>query len=193
MLENNSNHRFYDNWPDFTKKITGGNWMKQSILRLVIGFVYYGLLATGGIFAQDQYLLGEEQQLEIVVYVMGEVSKPGEYRVSDNTNLVELLSKAGGETDFSNLGSVLITRPKTPSALRTTGNEPPQNVEKEIINFNVSDYLKKKNGPPPSMLQPGDVVYVSRNKWHKWRTVAAVMRDLAIVASTYFLYLRATD
>lgn len=167
--------------------------MKESILRLVLGFVGYGLLATGGMFAQDQYLLGEEQQLQIVVYVMGEVSKPGEYRVSDNTNLVELLSKAGGETEFSNLGAVLITRPKTPMDSRIAENEPRQNIEKEIIRFNVGNYLKKKNGPPPPMLKPGDVIYVSRNKWHKWRTMAAIVRDLAIVASTYFLYLRATD
>lgn len=167
--------------------------MKESILRLVIGFVFYGLLTSGGIFAQDQYLLGEEQQLQIVVHVMGEVARPGEYRVSDSTNLVELLSKAGGETDFSNLGSVLITRVKTPSALRGTGNEPIQMIEKEILKYNVSEYLKKKTGPPPPVLKPGDVIYVSRNKWHKWRTIAAVMRDLAIVASTYFLYLRATN
>lgn len=166
--------------------------MKPLILRSFIGFVFYGLLASGAIFAQDQYLLGEEQQLQIVVYVMGEVAKPGEYRVSDNTNLVELLSKAGGETDFSNLGAVLITRPKTPAALRTPGNEAPQIIEKEIIKYNVGDYLKKKTGPPPPVLKPGDVIYVSRNKWHKWRTIAAVMRDVAIVASTYFLYLRAT-
>lgn len=145
---------------------------------------------NGNIFAQDHYLLGEEEQLQIVVYVLGEVSKPGEYRVADNTNLVELLSKAGGETQFTNLGSVVITRVISPAGDKFAESEPPQNIDKEIIYFNVSKYLKTKNGPPPPTLKPGDVVYVSKNKWYTWRTVAAVLRDLAIVASTYFLYLR---
>lgn len=145
---------------------------------------------NGSIFAQDRYLLGEEEQLQIVVFVLGEVSKPGEYQVADNTNVVELLSKAGGETDYTNLGSVVITRVISPAADKFSKKEPPQNVDKEIIQFNVSKYLKDKSGPPPPILKPGDIVYVSKNKWYTWRTVAAVLRDLAIVASTYFLYLR---
>lgn len=148
------------------------------------------LIMNGSIFAQDRYLLGEEEQLQIVVYVLGEISKPGEYRVGDNTNLVELLSRAGGETEFSNLGSVVITRVKTPAGEKFAESKPPQNVDKEIIQFNVSEYIKSKNGPLPPTLKPGDVIYVSRNKWYTWRTVAAVMRDLAVVASAYFLYLR---
>jgi hypothetical protein len=110
--------------------------------------------------------------------------------VGDNTDLVELLSKAGGETEFTNLGSVVITRVKTPKEDKFSEKEPPKNVDKEIIEFNVSKYLKDKSGPPPPTLKPGDIIYVSKNKWYTWRTVAAVLRDLAIVASTYFLYLR---
>lgn len=152
-------------------------------------FVFSLLLSISG-FGQEKYILGEEQQLQIMVYVLGEVDKPGEYLVSDNTNLVELLSKAGGQTEFTNLGSVRITRLKTPLAVRSMGTESLENVEKEIINFDVSEYLKTKNGPPPPVLKPGDVVFVNKNKWHTWRTVAAVLRDLAIVASTYILYVR---
>lgn len=148
------------------------------------------LIINGSIFAQDRYLLGAEEQLQIVVYVLGEVSKPGEYTVADNTNVVELLSKAGGETQFTNLGSVVITRVKNPTDDKFANKEQLENVEKEIIKFNISKYLKDRSGPPPPILKPGDVVYVSRNKWYTWRTVAAVMRDLAIVVSTYILYLR---
>jgi len=148
------------------------------------------LIMNVSIFAQDRYLLGQEEQLQIVVYVLGEISKPGEYQVADNTNLVELLSRAGGATEFSNLGSVVITRVKSPASEKFSESEPPQNVDKEIIQFNVSEYIKSKNGPLPPILKPGDVIFVSRNKWYTWRTVAAVMRDLAVVASAYFLYLR---
>lgn len=66
----------------------------------------------GSVNAQekDRYVFGETGKLEMVVHIIGEVKRPGEYRVSDRTNLVELLSKAGGPTQFSKLSGVTITR-----------------------------------------------------------------------------------
>ena len=152
--------------------------------------ILFCLLLNVSVLSQERYLLGEEQQLQIVVYVLGEVGKPGEYIVSDKTDVLELLSRAGGETEFSNLHSVIITRNKTPFKSNMENATPPKEIEKEIIKFDVSKYLKTKNSPPAPLLKPGDVVYVTRNKWHTWKTVAAVLRDVAIVASTYFLYVR---
>src|SRR6187455_903694 len=56
------------------------------------------------------YLLPQEQGLEMMVHILGEVQKPGEYRVPDNTDLLELLAKAGGPTEFANLSWVKIRR-----------------------------------------------------------------------------------
>ncbi|MDX1373302.1 MAG: SLBB domain-containing protein [Nitrososphaeraceae archaeon] len=164
--------------------------MERRMVLLMLLFFVFSLLLNISVFSQEKYILGEEQQLQIMVYVLGEVDKPGEYLVPDKTNLVELLSKAGGQTEFTNLGSVRITRLKTPLAIKSMENDTIEHVEKEIIRFNVSEYLKTKNGPPPPVLKPGDVIYVNKNKWYTWRTVAAVLRDLAIVASTYILYVR---
>src|SRR5688572_8546323 len=50
----------------------------------------------------DKYILGAESRLEIVVHVLGEVERPGEYRVTDETDVLELISKAGGPTRFAN-------------------------------------------------------------------------------------------
>ena len=58
----------------------------------------------------DTYLLGEEQRLEIVVHVLGEVERPGEYRVPDDTDVLEAVSKAGGPTEFAHLGNVSLRR-----------------------------------------------------------------------------------
>ena len=46
--------------------------------------------------------------------------------------------------------------------------------------------------PIAPVLQPGDVVFVPKNSWHKWKDVSAVIRDVSVVASAYFLYVRAT-
>ncbi len=157
--------------------------------------VIIAILMMGGIWSQvfgqetQKYLLGEEEQLQIVVYVLGEVSRPGEYRVSDNTNVVELISKAGGTTEFSNLGDVTIRR----ELVMYDENSPRKIVSKDVLRFNVQEYLKDKNSPEPPLLKPGDVVYVRKNSWSKWRTVATVVRDISVVASAIFLYFRTFD
>jgi hypothetical protein len=146
-----------------------------------------------GAYAQekDSYILGEERKLEIIVYILGEVIKPGEYRVYDNTNIAELLAKAGGATEFANLGSVKITR--VISGLQQfKGNSPsPEAFRKKIIKVDIGKYFSNVNAGPLPELEPGDIVYVPSNKWHAWRSAASVMRDLAVIASAYFLYLRA--
>ena len=54
--------------------------------------------------------------------------------------------------------------------------------------FNVATYA----GASIPTLQPGDVVVVPRNGFSKWKSVAGILRDLSVVASAYFLYLRTT-
>jgi len=151
-------------------------------------------LVPAGARAQqkDDYLLGEEKRLEMVVHVLGEVARPGEYRVTDDTNVLELLSKAGGGTSMARLSDVTITRLGVDPAAHggvgaTNGGHAPGN---RVLLVNVDDILQGKTAEVP-MLHPGDVVRVSRNSWAAWRTVAAVMRDLSIVATTYFIGVRA--
>ncbi len=61
-------------------------------------FVSLFLLGQLGAQEKERYLLGDEQKLEMIVHVFGEVARPGEYRVADDTNVLELISKAGGPT-----------------------------------------------------------------------------------------------
>lgn len=145
---------------------------------------------------KENYVLGESGRLEMIVHIIGEVKKPGEYRVVDGTNLMELISKAEGPTEFSNLKGVTITR-SNPTQMangkngssRTNGYS--RRRGKRIIKYNVNDYLKRGMGEPPP-LRPGDIVLIPRNSWRKWRNAFTIVRDLSVVASVYFLYLRAT-
>jgi hypothetical protein len=70
------------------------------------------VLAAPPANAQDRpnYIVGEPQGLEMLVHIVGEVQRPGEYRVRDRTNLLELFSKAGGPTEFSKMSTVTIRR-----------------------------------------------------------------------------------
>src|SRR5574337_1129678 len=81
----------------------------------ILGKVAFAALAVAcgasaaGAQERDRYILGEQKQLEILVHILGQVQKPGEYRVPDGTNVLELLSKAGGPTEYSDLSEVVLT------------------------------------------------------------------------------------
>jgi hypothetical protein len=137
----------------------------------------------------EPYTRGDRKRLLIMVHVLGEVRNPGEYSVPDDTDLLGLIAKAGGSTEFGDLGQIRVThRPQTQQFGGTNGSPP--STGSELIDLDA--YLRGNAAPPP-VLQPGDVVMVSRNSWASWRTVAAVFRDLAVVASAVFLGMRAFE
>src|SRR5512137_1114107 len=57
-----------------------------------------------------QYYLGTSDELLIPVNIWGFVQKPGQYMVPDNTDLVALLSFAGGPNENARLNEIRIIR-----------------------------------------------------------------------------------
>jgi polysaccharide export outer membrane protein len=80
-----------------------------------------------------------------VVYVMGQVSKPGAYAVSPNMSVVQALAQAGGLTENASPSKVALARPS-------------QNLQKEID----LDSLIKGDGSLNYAVEPGDIVYVPK-------------------------------
>jgi len=115
-------------------------------------------------------------QLKVVVHVWGEVENPGEYRVPDGTNILELISKAGGPTEYGNLGKVKLTH--------VTGKS------NRAVTVNLKDYLEKESFKPLPTIHNGDVVRISRNTWSKWRTIIKIAADVAIMANVYYWFTR---
>lgn len=149
------------------------------------------LVTASGAGAQEreQYILGETKRLEILVHVMGEVQTPGEYRVPDNTNVLELISKAGGPTNYARLSGVVLKRgigmsDPASSSRRNQG---------KVMKVNLEEYLTKENSGPVPVLQPGDVVTVPSNSWSTWKTIFGMARDISVVASLYLLWVRTTN
>jgi hypothetical protein len=135
---------------------------------------------------RDRYILGQEKNLEMVVHILGQVQRPGEYQVPDGTNALELMSKAGGPTEFASLSGVWITHAAqgtAPGSVAVGGSR--------IVRLNLEAYLGSPNPVPLVALQPGDVVNVPPNGKATWKFVAGIMRDLAVVATAYFLGVRA--
>jgi protein involved in polysaccharide export with SLBB domain len=124
----------------------------------------------------------------MMVSIIGEVQKPGEFRVHDQTNLLELLAKAGGPTQYSRLESVSLRRLPGRRPFEAPAGQLTTRVE--ILWVNIDEILRDNNVTPP-VLQPGDVVFVPRSA-NRYRDITTVIRDVAVVVSLYFLYLNAT-
>ena len=139
--------------------------------------------------SKESYILSSEKRLEIKVHVLGEVANPGEYQVPDDTNVLELISKAGGPTEFANVRSIIIKRQPVASVQTASGKEQRQ----QVLKVDIDSYLLSEKAPPMPTLCPGDVVAVPRNKLHRWKTVFSMVRDVSVVASAYLLYVRVMD
>ncbi len=168
--------------------------MKQDVLALLVSAaVFSAFFASQDAIAQDSkgYFVDKPVgQLQMIVHIVGEVKSPGEYQVSDNTNVLELFSKAGGPTQFSKVSGITISRVQHAIGGESTNGNGRLEAGNQVIKVDLDKYLKKRNATSPPVLKPGDVVLVPRNAWSRWRNVSTILRDISVPVSLYFLYRR---
>lgn len=117
----------------------------------------------------DYYLApGTDNQLLIKVNVWGEVLKPGIVQVPDNTDLLSLISMAGGPTENAKLSKVKIMRNFT---------------HNRIITVNVKDCVQNGKAEKIPLIKPGDTVIVPRNSFHSVSKYVTFFYNLAVIAS----------
>ncbi len=83
------------------------------------------------------------------IYIVGEVNKPGEYKLEKYTDVLQAISIAGGFTMYANKATINILR-----------KEGDKNIK---INFNYNEVVKGKNLSQNIPLKPGDVIVVSES------------------------------
>lgn len=79
-------------------------------------------------------------------YVIGKVNASGEFPINLETNVMQILAKAGGLTPFASGGNITILRQKNDQITK--------------IPFDYGEVEKGKNLEQNIILQPGDVVVV---------------------------------
>ncbi|NIA30515.1 MAG: hypothetical protein GXO75_02275 [Calditrichaeota bacterium] len=198
---------------DIKLRVTVITQTAAKVMHLVFSYL---LVTSCLLYAQEtqkksEYLLGTAEALEMVVHVWGDVRNPGEYRVPYDTNLLELISKAGGPAQYANLSKIRLTHESkswhlTKDGLKKiisesragkiTEDKLEESLKSHFANrvlvFNLDNYLKTSETlSPPPVLKPGDVVFVPRNSWSKWREFVRVANEVAVITSIYVWYLRA--
>jgi polysaccharide export outer membrane protein len=82
-----------------------------------------------------------------LVYVMGQVSKPGAYELSSNMSFLDALALAGGPNDNAQPGKIVLARPS-------------QNLQRVI---DLKQFVKGGNGDSNYALEQGDIVFVPKS------------------------------
>ncbi|MCK4311571.1 MAG: SLBB domain-containing protein [Candidatus Cloacimonetes bacterium] len=115
--------------------------------------------------------LAGTEQLKIKTYIWGQVQKPGLYIVPDNTDLLTLISSAGGPTENAKLSKVRIIR-STPEG-------------EEVIWINLKKYIETGDSNLIPVLQPGDTVVISGSTYYAFTKAVDWLSQIAIIMSVY--------
>ncbi len=160
--------------------------MKNTIISaILLGVTLSFLLLSGNVHAQvptastqdqaraAQYFLGGQDQVLMGVNIWGFVNRPGQYMVPYDTDLISLLSYAGGPREDAKITGIKVVRGTKSNDAKNPG---------EVIQVDVKKWLK--NGSPDDIpvLRPGDTVVVSGTSFYfvsrffefAWRVAAIV-------------------
>lgn len=122
--------------------------------------------------AQYYVYLGEDMGLQINVQIWGQILRPGMYSVPKTTDVIGLISFAGGPTEHSNLSKVKLIR---------------SNPHPEVFNIDLQKYIKKGETKFIPVLKPGDTVIVPENEVRKFSKLVQMVAQIAIIVNVYNL------
>lgn len=122
-----------------------------------------------------QYFLGTDDQLLIKVNIWGFVAKPGQYLVPSDTDLISLISFAGGPRDGAKLNKIKIIRAKKSNKAKDS-----------LLDINVTKYIKNGDESLIPQLQPGDTIIISGSKWYHFSNFVGFITKIATLVQIYW-------
>lgn len=147
-----------------------------SILLLTALLSFPAPAQEGDSFRKEDFYMDSGQRLLIEVHIWGEVNSPGMYRIPDGSTVLDLISKAGGPTQYAALSRVKLST----------------SLEKQRHNssINIDRYLNTTKGVEIPVLKPGDKVMIPRNARFFWKDAVRLVADLAVIVNVYYLISR---
>jgi hypothetical protein len=137
------------------------------------------------------YYLTPEDEVAIRVNVWGFVLKPGQYVVPRSTNLISLMSYAGGPLQEAKLKSVRIIRDSSVRLAQLAGKPGDTGTavsksKQEVLVVNIKKYLRDGDESKIPNLMPGDTVVVPGSKLQSVSRVLDFAAKILIVTQIYF-------
>jgi hypothetical protein len=121
--------------------------------------------------AASYYYIAKPGELTMQVNIWGFVQKPGRYEVPSSTDLIQLISFAGGPVQYAKLDEVRLTRMILND---TTGAK-----QEIILNLEHLDKLAQSS----LALYPGDTIFIDHTGWLTLRDVFSFVTTAAVITS----------
>lgn len=123
-----------------------------------------------------QYVLGAQDEVLMPVNVWGFVNKPGQYMVPYDTDLVSLLSYAGGPREEAKIKSIKVVRTNSLT-----------NADSVLV-VDVKKFVNDADRTQNPVLKPGDTIVVSGTTFHFVNTFFDFAWRVATIAQAYSLF-----
>ena len=124
----------------------------------------------GAVYQYSGSLTGTEQ-LKIRTYIWGQVRNPGLYIVPDDTDLLTLISSAGGPTENAKLSKIRIIRSSAEG--------------EKVIWVDLKEYLETGQAELIPILKPGDTVIISGSTYYAFTKAVNWLSQIAVMLSVY--------
>lgn len=130
--------------------------------------------------AASYYYIGKPGELTMQVNLWGAVKSPGRYEVPSGTDLVQLLSYAGGPLEAASMDDIKVTRVTKKDGGVTRGE-----YEVDLEDLRNVD-------PAKLVLNPGDTIFIDYSSWSTVRDVFIVVGVIATVTAATTNVIRVT-
>ena len=147
--------------------------VKQTIFTILILAFFLHAQNLGQQNSAAQYVLGREDQVLMAVNIWGFVAKPGQYMVPYDTDLISLLSYAGGPREEAKIKSIKLVR---------ASNE---DQEGRVFDVDVKSFIENGDASIIPQLRPGDTVIVSGTSYHFFSKFFEFVWRIATIAQAY--------
>lgn len=134
------------------------------------------------ISAANYYYVSKPGELTMEVNVWGAVHSPGRYEVGTSTDLIQLLSYAGGPTADASFSDVRVIRIMQGGA----GSE-------HRLEYTVDLDDPSGSSPAELMLRPGDTILIDTSGWVTTRDLLQVVIAAALVVTAVSQAVMATQ
>lgn len=141
-----------------------------------------GGASQGGFSPATAFVFTTPEGINIEVSLWGYVQRPGLYKVPHTTDLISLISLAGGPKDNARLDDVRI--------IRNMYGQDSLQAKHSILRINIEEYIEGGDRTKVPTLKPGDTVILTGSAYTVFTQFMSVLRDIALVANTVLLVIQ---
>jgi hypothetical protein len=162
-------------------------YLKYAIIAPILLVLFMTAVVPPTLFAQiptttgiarpqaARYFLGNESEILMQINVWGFVRQPGQYMVPYDTDLIALLSYAGGPQEQAKVKNIKIIRKNA------------EDEKKRVITINVKQFMETGDPELVPVLKPGDTVIVAGTTFHFISTFFEFVWRIALIIQVVFL------